>query len=383
MNLTKRQTIAIVSNTSWSIYNFRLGLIQHLKKQGFEVLVIAPKDAFSSKLISEGFHYHHVDIQNYGINPFSDIKTALQLIRIYRKNKVDFIFHYTIKPNIYGTCAAAWCKIPSIAVTTGLGHMFTFKNDLLRFLIINMYRFAAKLSREVWFLNETDKQTFVDYNIVNSEKAYLLPSEGVNTDYFIDDCPTLNKDKEKLIFLYAGRLLWDKGIGELVEAARFIKQKYDFVEFKLLGFIDLNNPNSVMPEQITDWQDEKIIQYLGETTDVKSVLCQIDCLVFPSYYREGISRILLEAASMGKPIITTDNIGCREVVDNNETGYLCQPQNVQDLIEKIEKFIHLSPEQRKCMSMKARQKMVSEFDEGIIIEHYMNKINRHLSPKII
>jgi glycosyltransferase involved in cell wall biosynthesis len=380
VNFTKQQTIAIVSNTSWSIYNFRLGLIQHLKKQGFEVLVIAPKDAFSSKLISEGFHYHHVDIQNYGINPLSDIRTAWQLVRIYRKNKVDFIFHYTIKPNIYGTCAAAWCKIPSIAVTTGLGHMFTFKNDLLRFLIVNMYRFAALLSREVWFLNETDKQTFIEHNIVKLKKTYLLPSEGVNTNYFKDDCEPLKNKNNKLIFLYAGRLLWEKGIGELVEAARYIKQKYDFVEFELLGFIDLKNPNTVMPEQISVWQDEKTIHYLGETTDVKSVLCQIDCLLFPSYYREGVSRILLEAASMGKPIITTDNIGCREVVVDNETGYLCQPQNVKDLIDKIEKFIQLSPTQRKAMSMKARQKTVEEFDEDIIIGHYMDKINYYLKP---
>ncbi len=379
MHSTKRQTIAIVSNTSWSIYNFRLGLIRYLKKQGFDVLVIAPKDAFSSKLISEGFHYHHVDIQNYGINPFADIKTGLQLSRIYRKYKVDFIFHYTIKPNIYGTCAAAWCKIPSIAVTTGLGHMFTFKNDLLRFLITKMYRFAASLSREVWFLNETDKQTFIQNNIVKPEKAYLLPSEGVDTRFFKDNCAAFLRPKpEKLTFLFAGRLLWDKGIGELVEAARFIRKKYDFIEFELLGFIDLNNPNSVMPEQITDWQDENILHYLGETTDVKSILCHIDCLLFPSYYREGISRILLEAASMGKPIITTDNIGCREVVNNNETGYLCEPQNAQDLIEKIEKFIHLSVNEKKEMGIKARQKMVAEFDESLIIERYMNKINQYL-----
>ncbi|MBL7816371.1 MAG: glycosyltransferase family 4 protein [Saprospiraceae bacterium] len=380
MNLTKRQTIAIVSNTSWSIYNFRLGLIQYLKENGFDVLVIAPKDAFSSKLISEGFHYHHVDIQNYGINPIYDIRTTLQLSRIYRKYKVDFIFHYTIKPNIYGTCAAAWCRIPSIAVTTGLGHMFTFRNDLLRFLIVNMYRFAAFLSREVWFLNETDQQTFINNRIVKSEKTYLLPSEGVNTQYFVNDCLPLKHETKTLTFLFAGRLLWDKGVGELVEAARYITQKYDFVNFELLGFIDLNNPNSVMPEQITAWQDEKILHYLGETTDVKSILCHIDCLVFPSYYREGISRILLEAASMGKPIITTDNIGCREVVSDNETGYLCKPQNAQDLIEKIERFIQLSPSEKEEMGTKARQKMVSEFDEKIILQLYMNKINQHLIP---
>ncbi len=378
MNRTKKRTIAIVSNTSWSIYNFRLGLIHHLKNLGFDVLVIAPKDAFSSILISEGFHYHHVDIQNYGINPFNDCKTVLQLIRIYRKYKVDFIFHYTIKPNIYGTCAAAWCKIPSIAVTTGLGHMFTFKNDLLRFLIVNMYRFAALLSKEVWFLNEKDKLTFIEHKIVSLKKAYILPSEGINTRYFMDDCQPLNPKIEKLTFLFAGRLIWDKGVGELVEAARYIKNKYDFVEFELLGFIDLKNPNSVMPEQITDWQEENILHYLGETTDVKSVLCHIDCLVFPSYYREGISRILLEAASMGKPIITTDNIGCREVVSDNETGFLCQPKNVKDLIEKIEVFIHLLPQEKKEMGVKARQKMQLEFDEDIIIERYVKKINQYL-----
>ena len=377
MDFTKRQTIAIVSNTSWSIYNFRLGLIRHLKQQGFEVLVIAPKDTFSSKLIAEGFHYHHVDIQNYGINPFFDLKTVRQLVRIYRVYHVDFIFHYTIKPNIYGSCAAAWTKVPSIAVTTGLGHMFTFKNDLLRFLIVKMYRFAVSFAREVWFLNESDRLTFITHNIIKAEKTYLLPSEGVNTDYFKDDCTPINPSHKRLVFLFAGRLLWDKGIGELVEAARYIAKKYPFVDFQLLGFIDLKNPNSVQPEQITDWQDENIIKYLGETSDVKSVLCHTDCLVFPSYYREGVSRILLEAASMGKPIITTDNIGCREVVNDNETGFLCQPQNVEDLIEKIEKFINLTQKQQIEMGLKGREKMLCEFDEAIIIEKYMNKIKQY------
>ena len=137
-----------------------------------------------------------------------------------------------------------------------------------------------------------------------------------------------------------------------------------------------------MPDQISDWQDENIIHYLGETTDVKSVLCHIDCLVFPSYYREGVSRILLEAASMGKPIITSNNIGCKEVVNDKETGFLCQPKNVEDLIEKIESFIQLSPQQKKEMGIKARQKMQMEFDEKNVIIQYMKKINQDLSYQL-
>ena len=377
-----RKTIAIVSNTSWSIYNFRLGLIRYLKASGFEVLLVAPKDTFTSKLIAEGFGYQHVDIDNYGVNALSDLQTVGQLVRIYRQHHVDFIFHYTIKPNIYGTIAAAWCKIPSIAVTTGLGHMFTFKNSLLRFGILKMYRFAASLSKEVWFLNQSDRQTFVEHRIVKPEKTFVLPSEGINIDWFKADYPPItNSLRPKLKFLFAGRLIWDKGIGEVAEAARIIKKQYANVEFLLVGFIDLANPNSVQPEQIQAWQNEKILRYLGETTDMRSILRQIDCLVFPSFYREGVSRILLEAAATGRPIITTDNVGCREVVNDGSTGYLCEPRNVADLTDKIVRFIQLSPAQRLQMSQLARQKVVAEFDERLIIEQYAAKIEQYLFPQ--
>jgi len=148
MNVNK--TIALVSNTSWSIYNFRLGLIRHLKKAGFNVIVVAPRDAFTAKLIAEGISFHQIDISNYGINPFQELRTTRNLFRIYKGTRPDLIFHFTIKPNIYGSMAAALCRIPSVLVTTGMGSLFAFKNFLVRWVTMILYRIAVLLSREVW-----------------------------------------------------------------------------------------------------------------------------------------------------------------------------------------------------------------------------------------
>ncbi|MFK7776450.1 MAG: glycosyltransferase, partial [Saprospiraceae bacterium] len=149
-SMGKKKKIAIVSNTSWSVYNFRLGLIRRLQEIGYEISIIAPQDNFSAKLVAEGFHFHHIYTNNYSTNPLNDLRTLFQLKRIYQKNKFDFIFHYTIKPNIYGTLAARWCKIPSIAITTGLGRLFSFNNKIVKFLSTKLYQIAARYSQQVW-----------------------------------------------------------------------------------------------------------------------------------------------------------------------------------------------------------------------------------------
>ncbi len=372
--MSKPLKIAIVSNTSWSIYNFRLGLIRTLKELGHDVFLISPKDNFSAKLIAEGFSYQNIYMDNYGTSPFNDLKTLRQFIKIYKTHAFDLIFHYTIKPNIYGSLAAYRCNIPSVAITTGLGHLLSYKNVLVQFIVLQSYKMASRLSQQVWFLNEDDQHVFVEKGIVKKEKTYLLQSEGVNTDRFKPKRPFECSPVVK--FLFAGRIIWDKGVGEYVNAAKIIKTKYPNVEFQLLGFINPNNPNSVPIIDIEKWQKEGILNYLGETTDIRKYIDEACCVVLPSYYREGISRVLLEAASMGKPIITTDNVGCRDVVDHKVNGYLCQKKNTEDLALQMEQFMQLTCDERKAMGNNGRQKVLNEFDEKLIIQNYLDFIAR-------
>ncbi len=350
-------------------------MIKKLKQLGYHIIVIAPKDTFSSKLISEGVSYKNIAIYNYSTNPIGELATINRFRKLYKQNKIDFIFHYTIKPNIYGSLAAWLCGIPSIAITTGLGHFLNYKNPIVKTLTTSLYRLGAAVSKEVWFLNEDDKNTFLKKRIVSKEKAKLLPSEGINTDWFSPN--GYIKKTTDLTFLYAGRVLWDKGVREFAEAAKFIRNKYKNIHFKILGFVDPNNPNSVPYDEILKWQRENIISYAGETTDVRPFIERSDCLIFPSFYREGVSRILLEAAAMAKPIITTDNVGCREVVDDGLSGYLVEPKNTQDLIQKIEQFIQLPDTEKQQMGQRGRSKVQQLFDEKKVIEYYVSTLQKY------
>ena len=380
--MRKRKKIAIVSNTSWSVYNFRLGLIRRLQDLGYDVSIIAPQDNFSAKLVAEGFNFHHIYTNNYSTNPFNDLRTLFQLVKIYRKNKFDFIFHYTIKPNIYGTLAARWCKIPSIAITTGLGRLFSFNNKVVKFLSSKLYQVAAKYSQQIWFLNQSDLDSFIDRGITTRKKAFLLPSEGIDTQKFKPKESYYVNEKKQLFFLFAGRVIWDKGVKEFVEAAKIIKKNYKNITFQILGFIDPSNPNAVPYKDIQEWQKRNIISYLGETEDVRPFLEDCSCLVFPSFYNEGISRILLEAAAMGKPIITTDNVGCRDVVKDNYNGFICKIKDKNDLVRNLLKFISLTFRKQELMGLNGRKVVLSNFNEEQIIKIYVGYLSNYFNQKV-
>jgi len=373
--MKKEKTIVLVSNTSWSLYNFRLGLIRRLTSEGYNVVAVAPKDNFTAKLVSEGITYRSISLDNYGTNPINELKLIRQLARIYREVDADLIFHYTIKPNIYGSIASFLSKKPSIIITTGLGHLFEFSNIVVQWITILMYRIAAYLSKEVWFLNDNDRDVFVYKRIVSRKKASVLHSEGIDTKWF---APRSDKRHSGSIrFLFAGRLIWDKGVREYVEAAKIIKQKYRKVKFEILGFTDQTNPNSVPYEQIESWQKAKIVNYLGETTDVRYYLQKANCLVFPSFYREGVSRILMEAAAMATPIITTDNVGCKDIVEHEKNGYLVPTKDVQALVQAIERFIELSDVDKDIMGNLGRKMVIDRFAEGIVLQKYEDTIRRY------
>jgi glycosyltransferase involved in cell wall biosynthesis len=364
----KRKKIALVANSAWSVYNFRIDLIRHLLLS-FEVLVIAPKDDFADDLKKAGCSYLDIRFNNRSENPFQDYALLKSLEGVYRVEKPDFIFHYVIKPNIYGSLAAARCGIQSVAVITGLGYTFDRPNWLNR-IVRFLYRRALKKAREVWFLNREDADVFVQRRLVGAEKIKILPGEGINTDHFFPQSNKAVARSKAFQFLMGTRLLRSKGVGVYVEAARILKNKYHDVRFELIGFFEKNHRDSISESELKNWQKKGIIHYGGFARDVRPFLRQADCFVFPSFYHEGIPRCLLEAAAMEVPIITSVNTGCKEVVLEGVNGFLATPNHGAELAARMEEMMALSNGQRAEMGRKGRELVTQKFGMEIILKEY-------------
>jgi len=363
--------IIISINTTWNIYNFRLGLVKALLKQGYDVYAISPKDDYVEKLKEIGLKHIDIKINNKGTNPIEDMKLVYDYYKIFKEIKPDVALFYTIKPNIYGNIAAKFSSIKTISNISGLGTVFlhdNFSSKVARFL----YKIALKQPQKVFFQNNDDKDLFVKNNLIDPQKTDILPGSGINTEIFKP--VYINKNNNKFIFLMIARLVRDKGIMEYIKAAEIIKDKYkDTVEFWILGSFYFNNPTAITPQEIKKWEEKNIIKYLGTSNNVKDFISKADCIILPSY-REGLSRVLLESASMAKPIITTDVPGCRDVVDNGINGYLCEVRNYRDLSIQMEKMLNLSEKDRKEMGNKGREKVIKYFKEEIVINKYLDAI---------
>jgi glycosyltransferase involved in cell wall biosynthesis len=360
--------IAFIGNSSLTMHNFRINLLKDMIKTGHKVIVIAPKDSDTTAFKSQKIRFIPIEVDCKGMNPFHDIKLIFQLRKIYLHEKFDFIFHYTIKPVIYGSIAASLVNIPHISVITGLG--YTFLNEgFINKLTVKLYRFSQIKTKELWFLNNDDRNLFVDKNIIKIEKSKVINGEGVNLKIFHPQ----HKSHLKFSFLFIGRVLWDKGIGEYVAAAKILRNKYPDVEFQILGALGAANPAAISPECMDDWEDEGIITYLGETSKVVPYILNASCIILPSY-REGISRVLLEAAAMEKPIVTTNVTGCRDIVKHNYSGYLCESKDVNSLAHYMEKMMLLSDDERLEMGRNGRKIVNEKFDEKIIIKEYHDKL---------
>ncbi|MFQ3609320.1 MAG: glycosyltransferase family 4 protein [Chloroherpetonaceae bacterium] len=368
-----RKTIAMVSNTAWYLYNLRLGVIHFLQSKGFEILVIAPHDEFMTLLAKENCKTVCVEMDKRGTNPLADLALMFRLRNIYRKYKPDFIIHYTIKPNVYGSLAARLVGIPTIAVVSGLGYAFSKRNWLYQ-IATRLMKTAFSFAKEVWFVNQDDRELLLKIGIVPKEKTVQLPGEGVNTEKFAPIPKSSSSDK--FVFLLSARLIWEKGVGVFVEAARQLKPKYPHAEFQLLGFLTDDETIGVTKAQMNQWVQEGVVTYLGTTNNVVPFLANADCILLPSFYREGVPRALLEAASMAKPIITTDNVGCRDVVEDGVTGFLVKPNNSAHLAEKMEAMLNLSEAERANMGKKSREKVIREFDERLVLNEYAAMLNR-------
>lgn len=365
--------LVLVANTAWSVFNFRHSLIKELLSSGVELYVIAPEDKFSAKLVDMGCQVLDLPMQAKGVNPLADLGLMLRLLRHYREIKPDFIIHYTIKPNIYGSLAAKLAGIPSLAITTGLGYTFVNQNVVSQ-VARQLYKFAFRYPKEVWFLNEDDRRAFLEHHLIEPDKAVLLHGEGVNLNHFV---PTDKPQPDGNVrFLLIARMLRDKGVCEFVEAARQIRQRYPNAIFQLLGDCGVPNPSVIGREEIALWEKEGIVEYLGTTDDVRPIIAQADCLVLPSY-REGIPRTMIESAAMAKPLIVSDAPGCRDVVLDGQTGYLCEVKNAQSLAQRCEQFLTLSDSEKQAMGKAGRSFMEAKFDEKWVIKQYFSTLKKY------
>ncbi|MEQ6344627.1 glycosyltransferase family 4 protein [Vibrio cyclitrophicus] len=369
-------TVVITSNTSWYLYNFRKNTILALVNTGYRVIAIAPQDHYSKKLEALGVDYHHIAIDQGGTNPVKDILTFFDFAKLYRNVRPAAVLNFTPKNNIYSTLAASLVGAKSINNIAGLGMVFINENltaKLARFL----YKMSQPKAHIIFFQNEDDRALFAKHRLAPLEITDRVPGSGADLSRF---AVSPSNDDSTVRFLLIARMLYDKGIGHYVEAARELKAKYgDAVEFRLLGFLDVNNPSAVSKQDMQSWVDEGIVNYLGTSDSVEKEIAQVDCMVLPSFYREGVPKSLLEACAMGKPIVTTDNVGCRETVDDGINGYLCEPRSTSSLVEKLELMICQSHEQRLQMGLESRTKVENEFDEKIVINKYLEAVKSALN----
>ncbi|MFH1819649.1 MAG: glycosyltransferase family 4 protein [Pseudomonadota bacterium] len=364
--------IVIALNTTWNLFNFRAGLIRALLAEGYDVVAVAPPDDYVSRLVSFGCGHVPLPMDNQGTHPGRDLILLWRFLRLLRAERPFAYLGYTVKPNVYGSIAAHILGIPVINNIAGLGTVFV-RGNWLTSLVRCLYRVALSKSRRVFFQNSDDLAAFVGGGLVRADQARRLPGSGVDLSAFVPML-ALPRDGRKFRFLLVARMLWDKGVAEYVEAARLLRARHADVECRLLGFLDVKNPDAIPREQMESWVAEGVVKYLGVTDDVRPLLGDSDCVVLPSYYREGVPRTLLEAAAMGLPVVTTDAAGCRDVVEDGVNGYLVRARDAADLADKMERMIALSSEARLEMGRRGRKKMECEFNERIVIDRYLDEL---------
>lgn len=368
--------MAVVSNTAWYLVNFRLSLMHALQAAGHEVVAIAPPDDVqASRLSAAGVTFVPVPISGSGTHPLRELQSVWGLRRAFQAHGVQAALSYTPKGNLYSALAALSLGLPFVPNVSGLGRSFIRKN-WVTVVVKLLYRLTLGRAYKVFFQNLEDMAMFVQAGLAPSERCERLPGSGVDLSRFVV-APWPAHALDAPVFLLVARLLWDKGVGEFVAAARRVRQQYPLAQFQLLGFLDVDNPSAVPRAQLQAWETEGVLTYLGPSDDVRPFLAAADCVVLPSY-REGVPRTLLEAAAMGRPIITTDAPGCRDTVVHGQTGFMCRVADVDDLAAQMLVLIEMPSAERQAMGQRGRWRVEAEFDERIVLQAYLG-VMRQLS----
>lgn len=369
---SERSSKVVISvNTSWNVVNFRAGLVRALVAAGFEVVVIAPEDAYSARLGELGCRFVPLAMDNQGASPRRDFGLFLRFRRLLAAERPVAFLGYTVKPNVYGSLAALSLGIPTINNVSGLGTAF-IRQSWLTSVVKLLYRLPLRRASRVFFQNEEDRALFVRDGLVPAPVADVLPGSGIDLQHFA--ASELPKDRPGPVFLLVARLLVDKGVNEYVEAARRVRQRHPHARFQLLGFFDVENRTAIGRATLESWVGEGTIEYLGAADDVRPFIGAADCVVLPSY-REGTPRTLLEAAAMARPLIATDVPGCRDLVEPGVNGYLCKARDPADLAAAMLRVIAHSPAERQAMGMHSRRLVEQRYDERIVVDRYLEVVS--------
>lgn len=365
--MAARPCILIVANSCWNLYNFRQGLIRHLAAADYEVWVAAPADQYRA-LLSELPIARVVllpQMRPQGYTPWHDLRLLAALWRLYRSRPFAMLFHFTIKPNIYGSIAARLAGRSSVATVTGLGYTFLHSNWRNR-LVVPLYRFAFRGVRHVFFHNGDDRAEFLQRVIVRAGQSSVVGGSGIDAEYFR---PLPRTRETGFVFLFIGRLLLSKGIVEYAEAARMVLQQRKDVHFRIAGEIPAEAPDALPLEQLEGWVREGIVQHLGHCDDIRELIREADVLVLPSY-REGVPRALLEGMAMARPIISTQAAGCRDTVDEGENGLLVPVGDAAALADAMLKLCKAPAAQLEAMGAHSRRKVLQQFSEAHVFSAY-------------
>ena len=370
--------IGFVANSGLGMYQFRRDVALQLQSAGYEVHCIVPEDAYTGQLIAAGLSVHLIKMQLYGRNPFQELALYRSLKDLYASLDLDLIFHYTLKPNIYGTFAASALQIPSVMIVPGLGNFPDLGNPLLRGLIMQALGKAVRLADEVWFLNEHDHGYYEGKDWLNETKSRILPSEGVNTEHY--EYVELNSSDENkpLQVLFAGRILASKGVRDYVEAARICKQRGLNVVFTIAGFLGGGNPDAIDASEVEQWHQSGLINFVGDTDDIRPLLEMAHLVVLPTKYREGISRILLEAMAIGRPILTTPGPGTSPLVTHMKNGYLVPTDDPRAIAEAIDHFASLPHSSQVRMGSAGRRVVEANYSVAQVMRVYAAYIQERL-----
>lgn len=336
------------------------------------MVVIAPRDEYTEKLIQLGVHFENVTINLKGQNPIQDLFLIKQYYRIFKRIKPNVALAFTIKPNIYGNIAAKFSNTAVISNITGLGTIF-IKRSVATAIASILYKWSFSKCSVVFFQNRTDHRFFQMKKLIRVSQGALIPGSGVNVNRFHHKDRTI--DNTKLKFLFVGRIIKDKGVIEYLHAAKTLKKNFPNLEFFMVGKTGYDNKTALTEEEFNVYLEEGGIKHFEHTDDIIDVYKKMDIIVLPSY-REGMSRTLLEAASMRMPIITTNVPGCREVVKNGVNGFLVKPRDKEDLIEKMKKIVVLSNDELLNMGKESREIVLDQFSEDTVVSKYIEAIDR-------
>lgn len=358
--------IVILANSAGGLLSFRQELLVAMIKRGYEVMVCLPPNDRIKEIEDLGCTVRTIPIDRRGTNPLRDIKLLYSYFRLIRTEKPTVVLTYTIKPNIYGGLACRFLHVPYIVNITGLGSAVE-NPGLLQKVTLTLYKTALKKAACIFFQNRGNQSLFLN-NKINISSHRLIPGSGVNlTKFHYQPYPKENKIK----FLFISRLMKEKGIEEYFTAAEYFSKLRSDLEFGILGNCEEN-----YIQRLKELQEKGIIKYYGMQKDVRPYIAAASCLIHPTFYPEGMSNVILEAASTGRPVITTNRHGCMEAVDDGKTGFLFPEKNTNALIECIRRFLELDREAHEDMGIRGREKMEKEFNRQIVIDAYIEEIKK-------